>query len=78
MNPILVFIAFFIFLTCQYAIWVVSNLVAHWINLTGKTYWCVVLVVFLLLNEFCFGAYEFSTGLLEDEDEDLYDWLGDE
>ena len=78
MNPVFTFIAFVIFLLCQYAIWICSNVVAHWLGLTGKVYWAVVLVAFLLLNNLCFGAYEFSTEFLEEEDDDLYDWLGDE
>ena len=78
-SPILMFIAFVIFLSCQYAIWVVSNLVGHHFGLTGSTYWCMVLVVFLILNEFCFGAYDFSMGLLDDSDEDnIYDWMNDD
>ena len=73
------FIAFVIFILCQYAIWVTSNLISHHFGLTGSTYWCVVLVSFLLLNEFCFGAYDFSMGILEDDDEDnLYDWMEDD
>lgn len=78
MNPVFTFIVFVIFLLCQYAIWVCSNVISHWLGLTGKVYWAVVLVAFLLLNNLCFGAYEFSTELLEDEDESLYDWMEDD
>ena len=67
------FVAFVIFLLCQYAIWVCSNLIAHYFGLVGKVYWCVVLVAFLLLNEFCFGAYDFSMGLLGDDEDDWND-----
>ena len=72
------FVAFVVFLFCQYAIWVTSNIVSHYLGLTGSTYWCVVLVSFLILNEFCFGAYDFSLGILEDDEDNLYDWLEDD
>ena len=52
-------------------------MVGHWFGLTGKGYWCVVVVAFILLNNFCFGAYEFSTELLEDDNDDGYDWMED-
>ena len=80
MNPFIYFVAFFIFLICQYAIWVCSNLVANYFSLTGRAYWCAVLVAFLLLNEFCFGAYDFSVRLLEDDEKDdwIDKWNGDE
>ena len=71
--PIVMFVAFVIFLLCQYAIWVTSNLIAHHFQLTGSVYWCVVCVAFLLLNEFVFGSYDFTIGALEDDD-DIGDW----
>ena len=77
-SPIAMFIAFVIFIFCQYAIWVTSNLVSHHFNLTGSTYWCVVLVMFLILNEFAFGSYDFALGLTEDEDDNIYDWMEDD
>ena len=77
-SPIIMFITSVIFLLCQYAIWVCSNLIAHYFGLVGRVYWCVVLVSFLLLNEFCFGAYDFTIGALEDKDDDWTDdWQGD-
>lgn len=76
-SPLIMFIAFAIFIFCQYAIWVCSNLVAQHFGFTGSVYWCVVAVAFLMLNEFCFGAYDFSFGLLDDDD-DLEDWQGGE
>ena len=76
-SPITMFIAFSAFVFCQYAIFVASNIVAHYFGLAGSDYWCVVVVVFLLLNEFCFGHYNFELSL-DDEDEDVYDWLGDD
>ena len=35
-------------------------------------------MVFLLLNELCFGHYDFELGFNEDETDDEYEWLGDE
>lgn len=74
-SPVVMFVAFVIFLLCQYAIWVTSNVISHWFGLTGRIYWCVVLVSFLLLNEFCFGAYDFTIGALEDDNVD--EWIDD-
>jgi len=76
-SPFIYFIAFVIFLLCQYAIWVVCNFIAHLFSLTGKVYWAVVVVAFLLLNNLCFGAYEFGFGG-DGEDDDWNDWLGDD
>lgn len=70
-SPIIMFIAFVVFLSCQYAIWVCSNLIAHHFSLTGKVYWSVVLVSFLILNEFSFGAYDFAFG---DNAETIDEW----
>ena len=78
MNPVFTFIFFVIFLLCQYSIWLCSNVVAEWFGVTGKVYWAVVVVAFLLLNNFCFGAYEFSTDFLEDGNDDEYDWMEDD
>ena len=76
-SPIVYFIAFVVFIFCQYSIWVTSNLVAHHFQLTGSVYWCVVCVAFLLLNEFCFGAYEFGFGGDDRLDELIDDWDGE-
>lgn len=76
-SPAIMFIAFSIFIFCQYAIFVASNVAAHYFGLTGSTYWCVVVVVFLVLNEFVFGRFDFELGLDGGDDEDVYDWLGD-
>lgn len=73
-SPPLYFIAFVIFLLCQYAIWVVSNFISHYFGLTGKVYWCVVLVSFLILNEFAFGSYEFAMNTISDDDELQDEW----
>ena len=78
MNPIFYFILFFIFLLCQYCMLMVGMFVAKLSNATGHYYWSIVLVVFLLLNELCFGHYDFELGFNEDEDDDEYEWLGDE
>ena len=51
---------------------------AEWFGVTGKVYWAVVVVTFLLLNNLCFGAYEFSTDFLEDGNDDEYDWMEDD
>lgn len=74
LSPIIYFIAFTIFLLCQYAIWVCSNVIAHYFGLTGKVYWCVVLVAFLILNEFAFGSYDIAMDVLEKDDELEDDW----
>lgn len=51
----------------------VSVFVANLSNATGHYWWSIVIVVFLLLNELCFGHYNFE---LKDDDE--YEWLGDD
>lgn len=73
MNPIFYFIAFFLFLLCQYAIIMVSNYIAQLSNATGNYYWSIVIVVFIVLNKLCFSHYNFE---LKDDDE--YEWLGDD
>lgn len=73
-SPVIMFIAFVVFISCQYAIWVTSNLIAHHFSLTGQMYWSVVLVSFLILNEFCFGAYDFAFGK---DDETINEWDGE-
>lgn len=71
MNYVGTFILFVIFLFCQYAIWVCSNLVAHLLGVTGTVYWCVVVVSFLILNDLCFGAYELDFGTDTDDEWDV-------
>lgn len=78
MNYAIHFIAFFIFLLCQYAILMVSCWIAHLTNASGRYWWSIVIVSFLALNELCFGAYDFAIDFNEDGDDDGYDWLGDE
>ena len=73
MNPIFYFIAFFIFLLCQYCMLMVSVFVANLSHATGHYYWSLVFVIFILLNKLCFSHYNFE--LNDDED---YEWLGDE
>lgn len=51
----------------------VSMFVANLSNATGHYWWSIVIVVFLLLNELCFGHYDYE---LKDDDE--YEWLGDD
>lgn len=76
MSPVVYFIAFFIFLLCQVAMALVGMFVADLSNATGHYYWSIVIVMFLLLNELCFGHYDFQLDFNEEDDE--YDWLGDE
>ncbi|MBP5422788.1 MAG: hypothetical protein J6Y78_10150 [Paludibacteraceae bacterium] len=78
MNPIVYFIAFFIFLLCQVAMVFCGMFIADWTGATGHYYWSIVIVVFLLLNELCFHHYDFELNFNEDEDDDEYEWLGDE
>ena len=78
MNPIFYFILFFIFLLCQVAMVMVGMFVADLSGATGSYYWSITLVIFLLLNELCFGHYDFELNLDEDETDDEYEWLGDE
>lgn len=75
MNPIITFIIFTIFLFCQYAIWLVSNWISHYFGLTGQLYWSMVVVSFLILNEFCFGGLAYET-IVSDvpRDEEEYEW----
>lgn len=77
MNGVIYFIAFFIFLLCQYAIFMVSNYIAQLSNATGNYYWSIVIVSFLALNEFCFGAYDFAINFNDDGEDDEYDWVED-
>ena len=46
--------------------------------LLGIIIGALFLVVFLLLNELCFGHYDFELGFNEDETDDEYEWLGDD
>lgn len=78
MNNVIYFIAFFIFLLCEYEIIMVSNYIAQLSNATGNYYWSIVIVLFLLLNEFVFGSYDFAINFNDDEEDDEYEWLGDE
>lgn len=68
MNYIITFILFVVFLFCQYAIYVCSTVIADWFGVTGQVYWCVVVIAFLILNNWCFGAYELDLGM-DSEDE---------
>lgn len=77
MSPVVYFIAFFIFLLCQVAMALVGMFVADLSNATGHYYWSIVIVMFLLLNELCFGHYDFELGFNEDDDGDGYDWMED-
>lgn len=56
----------------------VGMFVADLSNATGHYYWSIVIVMFLLLNELCFGHYDFQLDFNEDDESDEYDWLGDE
>ena len=78
MNGVIYFIAFFIFLLCQHAIIEVGLFVANLTGATGNYYWSIVIVSFLVLNEFCFGAYDFAINFKDDGEDDEYEWLGDE
>lgn len=78
MNPIFYFILFFIFLLCQVAMILVGMFVADCTGATGSYYWSITLVIFLLLNEICFGNYDFEFGFNEDDDGDGYDWMEDD
>lgn len=78
MSPVIYFIAFVIFLLCQYALFMVGMFVANLSNATGHYYWSIVIVMFLLLNELCFGHYDFELGFNEEDDDgDGYDWMED-
>ena len=78
MNPFFYFIAFVIFLLFQYAIVMVGMFVADLGNATGHYYWSIVIVIFLLLNELCFGHYDFELGFDDEDDEsNEYDWMED-
>ena len=78
MSPVIYFIAFVIFLLCQYAMLMVGMFIADLSNATGHYYWSIVIVIFLLLNELCFGHYDFELGFNEEDDDgDGYDWMED-
>ena len=79
MSPVIYFIAFVIFLLCQVAMALVGMFVADLSNATGHYYWSIVIVMFLLLNELCFGHYDFELGFNEEDDDgDGYDWMEDD
>lgn len=78
MNPIFYFVAFVLFLLSQYAIVMVSLFVADLSSATGNYYWSIVIVSFLLLNEFCFNSYNMELDFNDDGDDNEYDWLGDD
>ena len=78
MNPIFYFIAFVLFILCQYSIIMVSMFVADLSNATGHYWWSITIVVFLLLNELCFHSYDFELNLGEDDESNEYDWMGDD
>ena len=57
----------------------VGMFVADCTGATGSYYWSITLVIFLLLNEICFGNYDFELGFNEEDDEsDGYDWMEDD
>lgn len=79
MSPVIYFIAFVIFLLCQYALFMVGMFIANLSNATGHYYWSIVIVVFLLLNELCFHSYDFELNFGgETDDGDEYDWMEDD
>lgn len=77
MNPIFYFIAFVIFLLCQYCMLLVGMFVADLSNAVGHYYWSIVIVMFLVLNELCFHSYDFELNINEDDNDDGYDWMED-
>ncbi len=74
MNPYWAFPIFVIFLFCQYAIYLVSNWIAILSNATGRTYWAIVVVAFLILNEFCFGGVIGEIDISDDERDEEELW----
>ena len=74
MIEIIYFIGFVLFLLCQYAIIIVSMYIADWVGATGRTYWCFVVVLFLLLNEFCFRGFVNETELITDQEDEEEIW----
>lgn len=77
MNPVFYFIAFFFFLLSQVCMVFCALFIADYSGATGHYYWSIVFVMFLLLNELCFGHYDFQLNLNEDEESDGYDWMED-
>ena len=78
MNPIIYFIAFFIFLLCQVAMVFFGMFIADLSGANGYYYWSITLVIFLLVNELCFHRYDFELNFDEDEESDGYDWVEDD
>ena len=78
MSPVIYFVAFVIFLLCQYAMFMVGMFIANLSNATGHYYWSIVIVVFLLLNELCFGNYDFELGFNDNDESNEYDWMEDD
>ena len=56
----------------------VGMFVADLTGATGHYYWSIVIVMFLLFNELCFGNYDFELNFDEDETDDEYDWMEDD
>ena len=70
------FIAFTIFLLLQVCIWVASTSLVEKIGFSGQAYWCVTIVVFLIINEFVFGNFSYFESDMGGEDDDR-DWLNE-
>ena len=79
MNEVVTFIIFVIFLLVQYCIWLVSNYIGELSNTTGRLYWAIVVVVFLVLNEYVFGGFANETILQDDsrDEEKIWEWHED-
>ena len=45
-----------VFMIIEFVIWVVSNFIAHYLGVVGLTYWCVVIVSFLILSKVCLNV----------------------
>lgn len=78
MNPIFSLLIFIVFFFVEYCIFVASNYLLAFTTLTGWNYWCVFVVVFLIINEFCLGMLgynEIDLSRTSRDEEEEYDWL---
>ena len=69
------FIAFTIFLLVQYCIGVTSIFIVNHLNAEGLVYWCIVVVIFLAINQFVFGSFSYELDSREEDDDES--WLNE-
>lgn len=74
-RELIYFIAFTLFILVQYCIFVTSTFVVDQSSATGKVYWCIVIVIFLVINQFVFGSFSYELYSREEDDDES--WLNE-